>query len=87
MNLHQNQAQFQDAIRLTADRMKLPASFIEKDYWVCFALYTIFQHKLGQDIIFKGGTALSKCFHLIEPRDLYFHQRKRIKMRTLNNKD
>ncbi len=66
MNLHQNQAQFQDAIRLTADRLKLPASFIEKDYWVCLALYTIFQHKLGQDIIFKGGTALSKCFHLIE---------------------
>lgn len=51
MNLHQNQAQFQDAIRLTADRLKLPASFVEKDYWVCFALYTIFQHKIGQGLV------------------------------------
>jgi hypothetical protein len=66
MILHQSQSLFRNAIRMTSDRMKLPASFIEKDYWVCVSLYTIFDNKLGHDIIFKGGTALSKCFHLIE---------------------
>lgn len=40
--------------------------YIEKDYWVTFALYTIFHDPIGKETVFKGGTALSKCFGLIE---------------------
>jgi flagellar biosynthesis/type III secretory pathway chaperone len=46
--------------------MKIPAIYVEKDYWVTYALFTIFSHEIGKDIVFKGGTALSKCYHMIE---------------------
>jgi hypothetical protein len=46
--------------------MKIPAIYVEKDYWVTYALFTIFNNDIGQDAVFKGGTALSKCYHMIE---------------------
>lgn len=66
MKLHENKTLFRRAIQFTADQMKIPVIYVEKDYWVTYALYTIFNHKIGQDTIFKGGTALSKCFNDIE---------------------
>lgn len=66
MKLHQNKKQFQDAVRITAQQMNIPPEFIEKDYWVTYALFTIFNNEIGKDTVFKGGTALSKCFNLIE---------------------
>lgn len=66
MNLHENKALFRQAIQFTADQMKIPAIYVEKDYWVTFALYTIFNSEVGSDTVFKGGTALSKCYELIE---------------------
>jgi hypothetical protein len=66
MKLHQNTKLFQDAVRITAQQMNIPPEFIEKDYWVTYALYTIFNSELGKDTVFKGGTALSKCYGLVE---------------------
>jgi predicted nucleotidyltransferase component of viral defense system len=66
MKLHQNTDLFKDAVTFTAQEMNLPSIYIEKDYWVTFALYTIFRSEIGQDTVFKGGTALSKCYDLIE---------------------
>lgn len=66
MKLHQNIKLFQDAVRITAQQMNIPPEFIEKDYWVTYALQTIFNSNVGNDIVFKGGTALSKCYKLIE---------------------
>ncbi len=68
MKLHENKTLFRQAVQFTADQMKIPAIYIEKDYWVTFALFTIFNHASGvsKDTIFKGGTALSKCFNMIE---------------------
>lgn len=66
MKLHQNKQLFSDAIRVTAQKLDLPPIYIEKDYWVTFALYKIFHHEVGEDTIFKGGTALSKCYKMIE---------------------
>ena len=31
-----------------------------------YALHTIFNNEIGKETVFKGGTALSKCFNLIE---------------------
>lgn len=42
MNLHKNKELFQEAIIATAQRMKIPEIYIEKDYWVTYALYLIF---------------------------------------------
>jgi predicted nucleotidyltransferase component of viral defense system len=66
MILHQNTTLFEDAVRFTAEQMNIPPSFVEKDYWVTYALFTIFNHEIGKDTVFKGGTALSKCYNLIE---------------------
>jgi hypothetical protein len=66
MKLHQNISLFRDAVRVTAQQLNIPPEFVEKDYWVTYALFTIFNHEIGKDTIFKGGTALSKCYNMIE---------------------
>ena len=66
MILHQNKELFVNYIRITAQQMKIPAIYVEKDYWVTYALFTIFNNEIGKDTVFKGGTALSKCYNIIE---------------------
>lgn len=66
MKLHLNNKLFKQAIQFTADQMQIPAIYVEKDYWVTYALYTIFRNEIGKETIFKGGTSLSKCYNLIE---------------------
>jgi predicted nucleotidyltransferase component of viral defense system len=66
MKLHEDKNLFRDAVRATAEFKDIREVYIEKDYWVTFALKTIFSDPVGKDTIFKGGTALSKCFNLIE---------------------
>ena len=66
MNLHSNLDLFNQAITLTGEYKKLPAIYIEKDYWITLALYSIFSSSIGNEIIFKGGTSLSKCYNIIE---------------------
>ena len=52
--------------RNTADKMGLNDAIVEKDFWVCFTLDYLFHRSPWKDsITFKGGTSLSKAFHLI----------------------
>jgi hypothetical protein len=46
--------------------MGIAEIYVEKDYWVTLALHSIFSDEVGKTCIFKGGTALSKCNHLID---------------------
>ena len=42
-------------------------AIVEKDFWVCFALdYLFHKSPWSQSFIFKGGTSLSKAYHVIE---------------------
>lgn len=66
MKLHENKKTFREAVRATSDFKEIREVYIEKDYWVTYALKTIFSDPIGKDTIFKGGTALSKCFNIIE---------------------
>lgn len=66
MNLHQNKTLFSQSVRATAQHMNIADIYVEKDYWVTLALHTIFNNVIGKETVFKGGTALSKCFNLIE---------------------
>lgn len=66
MRLHENKTLFRQAVQFTSDRMQILPIFIEKDYWVTYALHTIFNHAIGSDTVFKGGTALSKCYKMID---------------------
>ncbi len=66
MRLHKNKQLYQDAVNYTAQQLNISPIYVEKDYWVTYALYTIFHNEIGKETVFKGGTALSKCFGLIE---------------------
>jgi len=40
---------------------------LEKDFWVCWTLKVLFRlPSIGESLIFKGGTSLSKVFQVIE---------------------
>ena len=44
----------------------LPIQAIEKDWWVTIVLKAIFSSKYAEHFVFKGGTSLSKAYHLID---------------------
>lgn len=52
-------------IRQTAQRTGNLPIVIEKDIWVCIVLKVLFESKLKDVILFKGGTSLSKGYHII----------------------
>ena len=66
MKLHQNTNLFKEAVKITAERLGIKDIYIEKDYWITFALHVVFTSDLKKSVIFKGGTSLAKCFGLIE---------------------
>ena len=64
MFLHNNKDLFEEVIFNTADFYKLPIAIIEKDYYVTLVLKEIANR--NPDIVFKGGTSLSKCYKIID---------------------
>lgn len=66
MRLHENKELFQDAVVATSQQLGIKEIYVEKDYWVTFALFNIFKNDIGKETVFKGGTALSKCFGMIQ---------------------
>jgi predicted nucleotidyltransferase component of viral defense system len=66
MILHEDKKLFSQSVQATAQQMNIPEIYVEKDYWVTYALRTIFSDKIGEETVFKGGTALSKCFNIID---------------------
>jgi len=66
MRLHENKELFRDAIIATSQLKDIAEIYVEKDYWVTLALYSVFSNETGKFCIFKGGTALSKCNLLID---------------------
>ena len=39
---------------------------LEKDFWVCWLLNRIFRTDVAKNLIFKGGTSLSKSYGIIQ---------------------
>ena len=51
----------------TAAKMGMNAAIIEKDFWVCLTLdYLFHECQWKKSFAFKGGTSLSKVYHLID---------------------
>ncbi len=51
----------------TANRVALTEALVEKDFWVCWTLAQIFTiESFRENLLFKGGTSLSKVFGLIK---------------------
>lgn len=62
--LHNDKELFEQLLLKASKELGIKAEIIEKDYYV-----TLFLKELTTilpDIIFKGGTSLSKCYHLID---------------------
>ncbi|QTU82928.1 nucleotidyl transferase AbiEii/AbiGii toxin family protein [Carnobacteriaceae bacterium zg-C25] len=54
-------------IQNTSDKLNLSKAIIEKDLWVCVILNYLFgSFKYKDNIVFKGGTSLSKVYKLIK---------------------
>ena len=54
-----------DALGVAADRSGRPTHLLEKDVWVVWALATLYGSALGEHLVFKGGTSLSKAYQVI----------------------
>lgn len=57
-----------DLFLATANRLGAPVGNVEKDFWVCWTLNTLY-HRLPKNrprLLFKGGTSLSKSYDLIQ---------------------
>ncbi|HBC3977540.1 TPA: nucleotidyl transferase AbiEii/AbiGii toxin family protein [Vibrio parahaemolyticus] len=67
MNLHEkeNVAILAEAVRLTAAEFNVPQSYVEKDYFLTNALLKLSQFEYSDNIVFKGGTSLSKIYRAI----------------------
>ncbi|MCK4341611.1 MAG: nucleotidyl transferase AbiEii/AbiGii toxin family protein [Phycisphaerae bacterium] len=64
-NLSKNERR--DLFRETAARRAMNPAVVEKDFWVCWVLMHLFADAtIGDRIVFKGGTSLSKVFGLID---------------------
>jgi hypothetical protein len=54
-----------EVLGVAADRSGRPAHLLEKDVWVVWALATLYGSPLGEHLVFKGGTSLSKAYQVI----------------------
>lgn len=63
MNLHEHKAVFQEVVEAASDEFNLQSFQVEKDYYVSLFLKNL--HGVAPNIIFKGGTSLSKCYGVI----------------------
>ena len=56
-----------ELFRATAQAMQVHEAIVEKDFWVCWILDYLFQlSPWKKKMVFKGGTSLSKAYHIIE---------------------
>ena len=55
-----------DVLGIAADRLGRPSHLLEKDVWVVWALQVLFESAVKDDLVFKGGTSLSKAYGVID---------------------
>lgn len=60
-------AERRDLFGESARQLGMSPAIVEKDFWVCWILKRLFaEPSLGEHMVFKGGTSLSKVFGLID---------------------
>ncbi len=69
MNLHENKDAFAAAIQLASASKEegglgIKQIYQEKDYWICRSLKLLSECPQSEVAVFKGGTSLSKAYHL-----------------------
>lgn len=66
MLLHQHKEEFEQIVQATADDLGLGNFQVEKDYYVSLFLKELKKIDNDIQIVFKGGTSLSKCYDIID---------------------
>lgn len=64
MKLHDDQKRFLEAIMAVSESIGVDQALVEKDYFITLFLKKAVERIPG--LVFKGGTSLSKCYHLID---------------------
>lgn len=62
--MHEDRELFKEVIDAVSEQMTVSREAVEKDYYVTMILKLLAQTQAL--CVFKGGTSLSKCFHIIE---------------------
>jgi hypothetical protein len=61
-----NDNERRDLFAKAAEQLRMKPAIVEKDFWVCWTLDALFSSPRWRNaLIFKGGTSLSKAFHII----------------------
>jgi hypothetical protein len=63
--LNLTDAERREALGVATSNSGRPAHLLEKDVWVVWCLDTLFSSPLGEHLVFKGGTSLSKAYGAI----------------------
>ena len=64
MHLHHDKESFEELIIDAPNELHIPANIIEKDYYVTLTLKEL--STILKDMVFKGGTSLTKCYQLLD---------------------
>ncbi|WP_418253674.1 nucleotidyl transferase AbiEii/AbiGii toxin family protein [Gordonibacter urolithinfaciens] len=64
MYLHEDQDALEQSVRATTNALGLSEGYVLKDYYAVTMLREVTQR--NPDLIFKGGTCLSKCYGIIQ---------------------
>ena len=62
MKLHEYQNEFRDLISIVANKLHIPESAVERDYYIVLLLKNLENSEYADKCVFKGGTSLSKCY-------------------------
>ena len=62
--LHENREEFTNAVNLASEYFHILPIIAEKDYYVTMILKLLSEK--APECVFKGGTSLSKCHHVID---------------------
>lgn len=66
MKLHHDSSLFSQVLRSTSQHFNIKLRFVEKDYYITNVLYHLSSSQYRDDVVFKGGTSLSKGYNLID---------------------
>ena len=64
MKLYNDKETFSELVEIASDYYKIDPAFVEKDYFVTLLLKELAARV--PNLLFKGGTSLSKCYKIID---------------------
>ena len=62
MILHHKKEEFEELVRLTSEHIQIPIEAVQKDYFITMVLNNLSNSEYVNEVVFKGGTSLSKCY-------------------------